>query len=138
MCKCSRLFLVLLMISAISAGAAVRRTVQFAKGSDSVAINGSVIRGEVDRYLLTARQGQTMTVTISAEEDNAAFTIYRPGWQEKTEDEMTFLEGATMPGAGEGEDAMNWQGILPAYGCYVIEVGGTRGNATYKLLVGIR
>jgi len=33
---------------------------------------------------------------------------------------------------------MNWNGALPRSGDYVIEVGGTRGNATYKLKVTVR
>jgi hypothetical protein len=126
-----------LLLLGISGSAAVRQTIQFVKGSHSAVINNSVIRGEVDRYELIAKAGQTMTVEITAEEENAAFTIYLPGWVEKTEDDMTFIEGPTLSGAGEGEDAVTCEGKLPAGGKYLIEVGGTRGNASYTLKITI-
>jgi hypothetical protein len=40
--------------------------------------------------------------------------------------------------AGEDKDIMRWSGKLPKSGTYLIVVGGTRGNATYKMDVGIR
>ena len=36
-----------------------------------------------------------------------------------------------------GEDAVQWTGDLTQSGDYRIIVGGTRGNASYKLLIGI-
>lgn len=138
MSKRSVWVLVGLFILGFSGFAAVRQAIQFAKGSHSAVMSNSVIRGEVDRYELIAKAGQTMRVEISAEEDNAAFTIYLPGWVEKTEDDMTFIEGPTLSGAGEGEDAVTCEGKLPAGGKYLIEVGGTRGNASYKLKVSIQ
>jgi hypothetical protein len=47
-------------------------------------------------------------------------------------------EGPTLPGAGEGEDAMHIEDRLPVTGAYVIVVGGTRGNADFKLWLAIR
>lgn len=118
--------------------AAVRKVVQFNPGTDSIQMDGSVIRGEVDRYELTAKEGQVMKVSIRSEEDNAAFTVYLPGWEEKIEGDMTFIEGPTLTGAGEGEDAMNCEAKLPAGGRYLVEVGGTRGNASYQLRITIQ
>ncbi len=40
--------------------------------------------------------------------------------------------------AGDEDDAMTWSGTLPSSGDYKIIVGGTRGNATYKLTVSIK
>ena len=106
-------------------GGGVRKRVRFARGSNTAVVKGSVVRGERDTYILGARAGQTMTVRISALEDNAVFQIYRPGGKQ------------TLKGAGEGEDAKEWSGRLPASGNYEIVVGGTRGNATYRLEVKI-
>jgi hypothetical protein len=39
--------------------------------------------------------------------------------------------------AGETDDATVWQGTLPVSGKYLIVVGGTRGNAAYKLKITI-
>ena len=103
----------------------VKKKIQFARGSSSATVKGSVIRGERDRYYLGASKGQTMSVKISSEEDNAVFQIYLPGEQE------------ALPGAGDGEDAKEWSGELPRDADYVIVVGGTRGNASYTLKVSI-
>lgn len=47
-------------------------------------------------------------------------------------------EQESLPGAGDGDDAMKWTGRLPADNEYVIVVGGTRGNASYTLTISIR
>jgi hypothetical protein len=85
-----------------------------------------VIRGDRDRYYVGAKKGQTMTVSIKSEEDNAVFEIYLAGEQE------------SLPGAGDGDDAMKWSGELPADSEYVIVVGGTRGNASYTLTISVK
>lgn len=85
------------------------------------AITGTVIRGERARHTVKAKAGQTLDVSITSDENNAVFQIYVPGERE------------TLPGAGEMNDAMKWSGKVPTDGEYVIVVGPTRGNATYKL-----
>lgn len=104
----------------------VKKKVRFAKGASSARIEGAVIRGDRDRYYVGAKEGQTMTVNISSVEKNAVFQIYLEGEQE------------TLPGAGEGDDAMKWSGKLPSDGEYVIVVGGTRGNASYTLTISVK
>ena len=103
----------------------VKQKVRFARGTSSATIHGAVVRGDRDRYYVSAKRGQTMSVKITSREDNAAFEIYFSGEQESLE------------GAGEGDDATNWSGELPADNDYVIVVGGTRGNATYTLKISI-
>jgi hypothetical protein len=98
--------------------------ISFAPGATSGAVEGAVVRGEERRYLLGAQGGQQMTVRITSLEDNAVFQIYGPN-------------GAALPGAEPGRDARQWTGVLPASGDYQIAVGGTRGNATYRLDVTI-
>lgn len=116
----------------------VLKTLRIPRGKTAVTVAGDVLRGDRDRYELTAGRGQTMTVLLTAREKNAAFTIYLPGFVLKREDGLTLPTGSTLSGAGEGEDAMSWTGPLPASGKYLIEVGGTRGNASYRLTVTIR
>lgn len=103
----------------------VKKKIQFARGSSSATVNGAVIRGERDRYFLGAKKGQTMSVKITSEEDNAVFQVYLPGEEE------------ALSGAGDGDDAKDWSGELPRDAEYVIVVGGTRGNATYTMKVSI-
>ena len=138
-----RLMLAWLMIAALLTGvgeaAAVSQEVKFPAGQTSTLIKQSVIRGESDQYFLTAKAGQKMEVSITAVEKNAAITIYQPGYKAgKDADGILEIKGATLKGAGEGDDATTWKGDLPASGKYLILVGGTRGNATYKLKISIR
>jgi hypothetical protein len=69
--------------------------------------------------------GQTMTVRIKSVGHNAVFAIVKPG-------------GGYLPNATDLSDAERWSGKLPVSGDYVIETGGTRGNADYTLTVTIR
>ena len=103
----------------------VKKKIQFARGSSSATVSGAVIRGERDRYYLGAKKGQTMSVKITSEEDNAVFQVFLPGEEE------------ALPGAADGDDAKDWSGELPRDAEYVIVVGGTRGNASYTMKVSI-
>jgi hypothetical protein len=109
--------------TALSLG--VKKRVRFLRGSNSTTISGAVVRGQRDRYIVGAREGQTMSVRVKSPEDNAVFQIYFAGEQESLE------------GAGEGDDATRWSGKLITTTDYVIVVGASRGNASYKLEVKI-
>lgn len=101
------------------------KRIQFAPGKNSATVQNAVVRGDRDVYLLGAQKGQTMTVTISAVEQNAAFDIVTPP---DAQGKRRTLK----------QEATTWKGILPANGDYQVVVGGTRGNATYKLTVTIK
>ncbi len=106
-------------------GQGVKQKIRFPRGSSSATVHGAVVRGDRDRYYLSASKGQTMSVKITSEEDNAVFQIFLPG------------EEDALPGAADGDDAKDWSGELPKDAEYVIVVGGTRGNASYTLKVSI-
>jgi type II secretory pathway pseudopilin PulG len=99
--------------------------VQFARGDTAATLRGAVVRGDFDIYILRGNAGQSIDVGISSIENNAVFQIKGP-------------DGAELGGAQSGDDTRNWSGKLPRSGDYRIVVGGTRGNATYKLKVSIR
>ncbi len=119
------IFAVILVLAGLSVSNAqvTNKRIQFKKGESSATIEGGVIRGERDTYLLGANKNQTMIVTIMSIEDNAVFQIV---------DRET---GYYLEGAGEVDDAKRWEGTLPSKGDYEIIVGGTRGNAEYTLKV---
>lgn len=100
------------------------RRISFDAGESSATVSDSVIRGERSIYVVGAKSGQTMSVEITSLEDNAVFQIKSPG-------------GKFLADAGDGDDATSWEGKLPANGDYTIIVGGTRGNASFKLTVSI-
>ncbi|HYJ45716.1 MAG TPA: hypothetical protein VEV81_03810 [Pyrinomonadaceae bacterium] len=115
----------LLVVATVVAEAGRDRTrrIRFESGRTTKVIKDAVVRGDRDRYLLKASAGQTLIVHITSEENNAVFDIYRPGGRR------------TLENAQESTD---WTGSLPRSGDYIIEVGGTRGNATYTLEVTVR
>jgi hypothetical protein len=99
--------------------------IQFAPGSDSATIQTAVVLGTRDLYLLNAQQGQIITLKISSLEKNALFDVLTPA--DSTGQRSILKEGVTY-----------WRGKLPATGDYIVVVGSTRGNATYKLQVSIQ
>jgi predicted RNA-binding protein with TRAM domain len=115
----------LTVLASAASAEGLKKRVRFPRGSTSTVLKGGVIRGERDAYIVGARAGQTMTVRITSVEDNAVFQIYKPGGK------------VTLEGAGESQDATRWSGKLPASGDYTIFVGGTRGNASYKIEIKI-
>ena len=113
--------------------------IRFERGASGKDISGAVIRGERSLYSIDARSGQRLSVSISAVEDNAVFQIYAPSAQAERRDFGVEIVGAkALPGAGEGEDAKRWSGVLPNTGTYLVAVGPTYGNATYVLRVAIK
>ncbi|MFM7278548.1 MAG: hypothetical protein ACKO1I_13000 [Microcystis aeruginosa] len=94
--------------------------IQFAPGTNSATVNQSVVRGSRNIYLLRANRGQRMDVKITSLENNAVFDVIAPN-------------GEILTG-----EATQSSLKLPATGNYEIIVGGTRGNATYKLNVKIQ
>lgn len=124
-----RFFLILaLLVFGLSVTLQARgilKKVTFQKGSSSLVIEGSVIRGDADTYVLNARAKQTMTVFIGSMEDNAVFTI------------VDTATGKALKGAGDKDDAKSWRGNLPSSGDYKITVGGSRGNAEYIIKIAI-
>lgn len=98
---------------------------RFKRGRSSAVVEDAVVRGTQESYVVGARAGQRLQVSITSLEKNAAFHIRQPG-------------GKTLPRAGEMDDATRWSGKLPRTGDYTIVVGSTRGNATFKLSVAIR
>jgi len=94
--------------------------IRFAPGTNSATVNQSVVRGSRNIYLLRANRGQRMALKITSLENNAVFDVIAPNGEIlKTEATQSSLK-------------------LPATGNYEIIVGGTRGNATYKLNVKIQ
>lgn len=51
---------------------------------------------------------------------------------------ITEIEGRALPKADVMDETVSWRGVLPVSGKYLIEIGGTRGNAKYTLEVAIR
>ncbi len=100
------------------------KRISFKAGESSATVSDSVVRGERSIYVIGAKSGQTMSIDITSLEDNAVFQIKTPG-------------GKFLADAGDGDDATVWDGTLPASGDYKIIVGGTRGNASFKLTVSI-
>lgn len=93
--------------------------VYFDAGKSSTTVSSAVVRGDRDVYVLSAQGGQQMYLTITSLEDNAEFDVVSPS------------------GVILGTNATDDKFFLPNTGEYQVIVGGTRGNATYDLVIGI-
>lgn len=94
--------------------------IRFARGANSAVVEGGVVRGTRDIYLLHATRQQTLALNITSLEKNAVFDIQAPN------------------GRILRQEATSWRGVLPTTGDYKIIVGGTRGNAGYRLRVSVK
>ena len=116
----SILLTALLALAPPLAGAADKVTttpVQFAKGTSSATLRGTVAGYDTVRYTVAARAGQIMTVTLAGSA-NANLNVYAPG---------------VVPGQGEAlgstDERRRWTGTLPASGTYVVQVYQMRAQA---------
>jgi hypothetical protein len=114
-----------LAIASITSADGITKRVKFARGKHSAIVSGAVIRGDRDTYIVGAKEGQMMTLKITSPENNAAF-------------EVTDSDGNYLQDAGEEDDATSLTSDLPSTGDYKIIVGGTRGNASYRLSITIK
>lgn len=113
-----------LSLAIVTSADGVTKRVTFKRGKKAATMSGAVIRGDRDTYILRAKAGQMMHTKITSLENNAVFTVEAPN-------------GEFLQDAGETDDATNVTNDLPWAGDYKIVVGGTRGNASYKLTVSI-
>jgi len=106
------------------------RSIQFAKGTNSATIKGTIKGDQTVDYTLRAKAGQTMRVTLETKHDANYFNVLPPG----SIDEALFV-------GSSGGNA--WTGALPADGEYKVRIylmrsAARRGEtANYTLTVGI-
>ena len=105
------------------------KRVQFARGASSATLKGALKGDAIHDYVLGAKAGQTMQVTLETSSTSAYFNVLPPG-----------SEAAIFIGSTSGNE---WSGTLPADGDYRVRVYLMRSaarrheTATYTLSVGI-
>ncbi|HEY9612875.1 hypothetical protein [Allocoleopsis sp.] len=92
----------------------------FKRGAVSTVVESTIGRGSRTIYLLRARGGQIMTLSLTSLDQNAVFDVQAPDGQ--------YLK----------QEATSYRGELPLTGDYSVIVSGIRGNAEYTLDVTIR
>jgi len=113
--------------SSLTVQAIDMKPISFALGTDSASLKGEIQGMDRDIYPITAKAGQAMSVSVKNKLNLVLFHIQAPG-----------EEGKYLSKAGEGDDATEWKGFLPASGTYSIIVGAMRGDdSTYTLDVQI-
>lgn len=104
--------------------------VQFAKGASSATMKGTITGEQYRDYVVNARAGQTMTVTLTNPDGRAYFNVMAPG----STGEAVFI------GSTEGN---SFKGPVPGTGANTIRVyqmraTGRRGEvANYTLAIGV-
>jgi len=115
----------LVMLVAPAFGDDIRKeTVQFAKGASGATIDGSIKGRESVSYLLGAKAGQRMTVSLKADNDGTYFNVYGPG--KGPGDEALAVGDLTGPMV---PDVNRFDGALPQDGEYTISVYLVRSAA---------
>jgi 23S rRNA pseudoU1915 N3-methylase RlmH len=95
------------------------KRIQFKPGTSSALIENSVVRGSRDIYLIQAKKGQRIHGQITSTENNAVIDVLAPNGK-SIQQEVTKIDM-----------------LLPSTGDFQIVVGGTRGNASYRLNIGV-
>lgn len=104
--------------------------VQFAKGASSATVKGTLSGDQYRDYVVNARAGQAMTVTLVNPDGRAFFNVLAPG----STGEAVFI------GSSEGN---SFKGPVPGTGAttvrvYQMRASGRRGEvANYTLTIGI-
>jgi hypothetical protein len=131
-------FMLALLLGAAGAAAAgaaepvpTPKMIFFSTGSTRGTIGGRVTEGSRNLYSVKGTTGQTMTVTITAPDDNAVFQVYEPGTQ-VARDADGLLQFSTKALA-HPDDTTRWSERLPRTGTYLIVVGSTHGRARYSV-----
>lgn len=128
-----KIFAIFMLLTAAGLAQAVgikTQPVQFAKGTSSATIKGSIKGDQTIDYTLRAKAGQTMSVTLATKHGANYFNVLPPG----SNDVALFV------GSSGGNE---WSGALPADGEYKLRVylmrSAARRNETanYTLTVGI-
>jgi hypothetical protein len=115
---------------AVPAAAQQKVPVQFAKGASSATVKGKLSGDQYRDYLVNARAGQAMTVTLANPDGRAFFNVLPPG----SSGEAVFI------GSSEGN---SFKGPVPGNGAttvrvYQMRASGRRGEvADYTLTIGV-
>ena len=100
----------------------VAKAVAVDYGYTTVDLGGSVVRGQADRYSVSAEAADVLEVQVSSGEDNAAFTVVGP-------------DGEVVGGTEDSLSIREWRLATASAGTYSIYVAASRGNATYQITV---
>lgn len=119
-----------LLLAAVPAVAQQKVPVQFAKGASSATVKGSISGEQYRDYVVNAKAGQTMTVTLANPDGRAFFNVMAPGSTGE----------AVFNGSVDGN---SFKGPVPGTGAttvrvYQMRATGRRGEvANYTLTIGI-
>lgn len=120
-----------LLLAAAPAAAQQKVPVQFARGASSATLKGSIKGDQFRDYVVNARAGQTLSVTMQTSNAASYFNVLPPG----STGEAQFI------GSTEG---LSFSGPVKANGnttirVYLMRSAGRRGEvANYTLTVGVR
>ena len=109
-------FILFAALAAIAQSAIRTERIQFKRGESSAAVKASITGYEIVDYVLGARQGQSLTVSMTTDNAGSYFNILAPGENE-----------VAMFNSSMGEN--RYLGILPKSGDYKIRVYMMRSAA---------
>jgi hypothetical protein len=95
--------------------------ISFAPGAVSATVGGPIAGGTVQQYVLRAKAGQTMNVTVSSPTGDVALGV------------QGVTDGVIYQGYQQSYS--DWSGVLPANQDYLLSVYATGGNTSYSMVV---
>jgi hypothetical protein len=96
-----------------------KERVQFKPGTEGTTIQGKIKGEQIVQYLVRANAGQSLALSFNSDNGGASFNLFAPG-------KVPGKDGAMVIGENVGNA---YEGILPADGDYIIQVGLIRNAA---------
>lgn len=108
--------------------------IQFKRGQNTTVIEDTVITNTENSYLVSARAGQTMSVSIkSIKRARFADTEYDASFRI-----VNARSGEPLEKKESDQWTNSWRGQLPETGDYIINIVGMTDNTWYKLKVAVK
>lgn len=135
--KTKLITLAVIIVLPLVISAQIEKRVVFAKGKTSATFRGKLPANyaDYDAYIVKARKGQTLTVTLTTDDPNAYITIYETQ-QLGPEDDMISAGGAQFPRTWSGKLSLSSEYSIQVYGARTID-DRSRG-AAYNIHISIR
>ena len=115
---------------------------RFQPGRSNTTVSDAVARDDTQTgcYTFVARKGQTLDAAAAADStDNTMIVVFEPGYGPRKHDDVSYIDGTHLPGAGRDDGAKHVHAVLPVSGRYLMMVGPSFGGAAgYTIKIRIR
>ena len=112
----------------------VEKELDFSNRNDSAVMEGTVLRGNPQRYTITATKGQLLSAKLQSK-DGARFDLYEPGSSTTLLSGGYVVQGSRVAPEADGT---NLSAKLPGDGKYLLLLRAEGDQASYTLELSVR